>query len=60
MYIVTIQSKINQQVLARCICEKDYELHDLLGEKTNENVIAIVEWVDTYTYLNLHENGNKK
>lgn len=60
MYIVTLQSKINQQIISRCICQEDYELAELLEERTNSNLIAIVEWVDTYKVFLANEDRNKK
>ena len=60
MYVVTIQSKINQQILLRCVCEQEYELHDLLEEKTTETFIAVVEWLDTYTQLKVKDENRKQ
>jgi hypothetical protein len=59
-YYPTIQRKIYQQIVARCICEKDYELNDFFEAKTDDSVLAIVEWVDTYTVYCANEKRNEK
>lgn len=58
MYIVTLQSKINQQIISRCVCQQDDELTELLEKRTDSNMIAVVEWIDTYKVLLANEDRN--